>query len=102
MSDDDDDDVETTMASEGEGPLFDPSKEFAAVFDDLEQLLKNGDVIGALSARAINASLALAAVQGLRAYIAGKKAQAAEDLGMVAEEIRARLAAAGGNNGGPS
>ncbi len=96
---DDDDDIETTMAS-GEAPGVDPAREFDEVFDDLEQLLKNGDVIAALSARAINASLALAAVQGLRAYVAGKKGQAADDLAMVAEEIRARLAASSGNGNG--
>jgi hypothetical protein len=72
---------------------LDPAAEIGAVFDDLESLLKNGDVIGALSGKGVNASLALLAVDGLRHYLAGRKAEAAEDLGTVAEEIKGRLAA---------
>jgi hypothetical protein len=70
----------------------DPSREIGEVMTDLETLLKNPDVVGALAARGLNASLALVAVEGLRAYLAGNKAQAAEDLKTVAEEIEARLA----------
>jgi len=91
--DNDSDDLDTTLPSGGVLAI-DPSREISAVFDDLEDLLKNGDVVGALSARGINPSLALVAVQGLRAYLTGNKAQAADDLGMVAEEITARLDAA--------
>ncbi|MCC6558543.1 MAG: hypothetical protein IT372_36875 [Polyangiaceae bacterium] len=69
----------------------DPSAELGELFDDLEALLKNGDVIAALTARDINASLALLAVDALRAYLAGRKADAVEDFSTVAEEIRARL-----------
>jgi len=61
------------------------------VLDELEDLLKNGDVIEALSNKGINASLALVAIDGLRAYLDGRKADAADDLGTVAEEIRGRL-----------
>ncbi|XXX79573.1 hypothetical protein WMF30_12455 [Sorangium sp. So ce134] len=72
---------------------IDPDPELAAVFDDLETLLKNGDVIAALTSRGINTSLALLAADALRAYVAGRKAEAAEDFATVAEEIRGRLAA---------
>ncbi|WP_437969518.1 hypothetical protein WMF04_09545 [Sorangium sp. So ce260] len=72
---------------------IDPGPELAAVFDDLETLLKNGDVIAALTSRGINGSLALLAADALRAYLAGRKAEAAEDFATVAEEIRGRLAA---------
>jgi hypothetical protein len=97
--DDDDDDIETTFSSETSE--LDPTREISAVFDDLEQLLKNGDVVGVLSNHGVNASLALTALDGLRAYLVGNKAQAAEDLSLVAEEIKARLAATppGGTNG---
>lgn len=90
---DDSEDLDITLPSGGVLAI-DPSHEIGEVFDDLEDLLKNGDVVGALSARGINTSLALVAVQGLRAYLTGNKAQAAEDLGMVAEEINARMDAA--------
>ncbi len=66
--------------------------EISDVFDDLETLLKNPDVIGELSERGLNASLALVAVEGMRSYLAGRKVEAAEDLRTVAEEIESRLA----------
>jgi hypothetical protein len=90
---DDNDDLDTTLPSGGVLAI-DPTREIGEAFDDLEDLLKNGDVVGALSARGINTSLALVAVQGLRAYLTGNKAQAADDLGTVAEEIKARMDAA--------
>jgi hypothetical protein len=62
------------------------------LFSELDQLLKNADVATVLAGQGINISLALVAADGLRAYLRGDKAQAAEDLGTVAEEIRARLA----------
>jgi|GEM_PF-908974 len=70
---------------------LDPSREIASVMDELEDLLKNGDVVSVLSNKGVNASLALTVIDGLRAYLEGRKEQAAEDLGIVAEEIRARL-----------
>jgi hypothetical protein len=72
---------------------LDPQRELEAVLDDLEALLKSGEVIGALTARGINASLALVAAGGLRAYLAGKKAEAADDLATAADEIRGRIQA---------
>lgn len=69
----------------------DPTRELESLFDELEDLMKNGDVVGALSERGINASLALTAIDALRAYLLGSKHQAAEDFELVAEEIRARL-----------
>jgi hypothetical protein len=65
--------------------------EIDALFSELDQLLKNADVATVLAEQGINISLALVAADGLRAYLRGDKAQAAEDLGTVAEEIRARL-----------
>jgi hypothetical protein len=91
---DDDDPLERTMTSEVDA-IIDPTGEISAVLEELEMLLKNGDVVGYLSSKNINASLALLAIQGLRAYLSGKKPEAADDFGTVAEEIRARLAAGG-------
>ena len=94
-SDDDDDgrdDVEITMASESVKPdAYDPTRELNEVFEDLETLLKNGDVVGYLTHKGINASLALTAMDGLRAYLQGQKHAAAQDFADVADEIRARL-----------
>ncbi|MBL9024862.1 MAG: hypothetical protein JNL21_21880 [Myxococcales bacterium] len=75
----------------GEKLSIDPTREVDELFDELTTLLKNPDVVGALSERGINASLALLAVDGTRAYLAGDKAQAADDLRTVAEEIEGRL-----------
>jgi hypothetical protein len=93
MSQDDDDDILETTQTTGVEVELDPRTEINAVLDDLESLLKNGDVVGALTNRGINASLALVALDGLRSYLAGEKAAAAEDLATAAEEIRGRLAA---------
>jgi hypothetical protein len=87
-SDDDDDDRSVSL---GKTVTIDPSREVSSVMDELEDLLKNGDVVAALSNKGINASLALLAIDGVRAYLEGRKAQAADDLGTVAEEIRGRL-----------
>jgi hypothetical protein len=87
------DHVLDTTIDTGNEMVLDPTAEIDAVMDDLESLLKNGEVIGALTNRGINASLALVAVSGLRAYLKGDKAEAAEDLGTVAEEIGGRIAA---------
>ncbi len=87
-SSDDDDDRRVSL---GQTFRVDPSQEVSSVLDELEDLLKNGDVIQALSNKGINASLALVAIDGLRAYLDGRKAEAADDLGTVAEEIRGRL-----------
>jgi hypothetical protein len=95
MARDDHDDRDDPV-SLGARMRVDPSSEIGEVFDDLEQLLKNPDVVGALAERGLNASLALVAVEGLRAYLAGRKADAADDLRTVAEEIEARLAFSGG------
>ena len=90
--------LETTVDTGVEINL-DPSAEIAAVIDDLESLLKNGEVIGKLTSAGLNASLALVAIDGLRHYLAGQKAAAADDFGTVAEEIRARLAISGALGG---
>ena len=95
----DDDDLLETTVDTGQEVAVDPRAEIDAVMDDLESLLKNGEVIGALTARGINASIALVAVSGLRAYLQGNKAEAAEDLGTAAEEIQDRIAAHAGSTG---
>lgn len=61
------------------------------LFTMLEALLKTPHAGAELSDKGINTSLALVAVQGLRAYVRGDAMQAADDLGTVAEEIRTRL-----------
>jgi hypothetical protein len=68
-------------------------EEIASLFDDIDALLKNVDVVGALTERGVNVSLAITAADGLRAYLSGEKARAAEDFSVVAEEISHRLAA---------
>jgi hypothetical protein len=90
--------VETTVDT-GASIKLEPSGEIDAVLDELEALLKNGDIMNALSERGINTSLALVAASALRSYLAGKKAEAAEDFATVAEEIQARLAVGRGPNG---
>jgi len=85
---DDDDDRDVPL---GQTFRVDPMRELTGVLGELEDLLKNGDVVEELSNKGINASLALVAIDGLRAYLEGRKAEAADDLGTVAEEIRGRL-----------
>jgi hypothetical protein len=70
-----------------------PETRVDTMLGEIERLLKLSDLGAALSERGVNTSLALMAVQGLRAYLRGNKVQAAEDLGTVAEELGARLAA---------
>jgi hypothetical protein len=91
------DDILETTVDTGTEILLDPSAEIEAVIDDLEALLKNGEVIGSLTGRGINASIALVGVSGLRAYLKGHKAEAADDFATVAEEVRGRLAATEGD-----
>ena len=67
--------------------------ELDGLFDELDTLLKNRDVESSLASRGINTSLAMVAADGLRAYLKGDKARAAEDLGTAAEEIAHRLKA---------
>lgn len=76
----------------GEEMILDPMANLDAVMDDLEALLKSGEVIGALTNRGINASIAMLAASGLRSYLNGQKPEAADDLGTAAEEIRGRIA----------
>ena len=88
----DDENLLDTTLSTGEEVTLDPLAELGAVLDDLEALLKNGDVVGKLTEKGVNSSIALVAMTGLRAYLEGRKAEAAEDLGTAAEEVRGRLA----------
>jgi len=77
------------MADE-KGPLG----EIEDVLGELDTLLKNPHVEAALAERGVNISLALVGVDGLRAYIGGDKARAAEEFSTLAEEVSARLALA--------
>lgn len=63
------------------------------LFSDLETLLKNPDVGAALADLGVNVSLAMLASDGLRAYLHGDKARAADEFTQFGEEIAARLAA---------
>jgi len=83
----------------GHDTVLDPMAELDAVTEDLEALLKNGEVIAALTARGINASIAMLAASGLRSYLKGNKGEAADDLATAAEEIGGRIA--GHRGGGP-
>lgn len=87
-----DEDLLETTINPGEEVNLDPSREISAVLDDLEALLKNGEVIGALTTKGVNASIALVALDGLRHYLQSEKAEAAEDFATVTEEIKGRLA----------
>lgn len=69
-------------------------REIDELFDELDQLLKTSDVSDVLAERGVNTSLAIVAADGLRAYLQGKKQQAAEDFATVADEIASRMALA--------
>jgi hypothetical protein len=88
MDNDNDDDEEPNL---GDAPRIDPTRELNELLAELETILKNPDVMGALAERGVNASLALVALDGLGAYLVGDKVQAADDLRTVAEEIEGRL-----------
>lgn len=75
-------------------------KELDDVLEDLVTLLKNPDVGAALTSLGVNTSLAIVGAEGIAAYVNGDKARAADDLGTVAEEIKARLTVA--KSGAPS
>jgi hypothetical protein len=76
--------------------------EITDLLSELETLLKNPDVGAELAGQGVNVSLALVAADGLRAYLAGDKPRAAEELGTAAEEIAARLKASLELKGKPS
>jgi hypothetical protein len=61
------------------------------ILQDVEGLLKDPQLALDFGRHGVNTSLALLAVQGLIAYFDGDKVRAADDLGTVADEIRARL-----------
>jgi hypothetical protein len=72
--------------------------QLAELLDELDTVLKRPNVAAHLTARGINTSLALLVADGLRAYLQGRKKDAADDLGTAAEEIAARLKMAGGGH----
>jgi hypothetical protein len=63
------------------------------LFDELDTLLKNAEAGAVLAEKGVNVSLAIVAADGLRAYLHGDKARAAEELSTAAEEITTRLQA---------
>ncbi len=66
-------------------------REIDDLFDELDTLLKTPEVGAILTEAGVNTSLAMVAADGLRAYLHGEKARAADDLSTVGEEIAARL-----------
>jgi hypothetical protein len=76
------------------GEIKRPEAEIDDLFDELDMLLKNPEVGAALADKGVNVSLAIVAADGLRAYLQGDKARAAEELSTAAEEISSRLQAA--------
>jgi hypothetical protein len=64
------------------------------LLEDVEALLKEPRLALDFSRQGVNTSLALLAVQGVIGYLHGDRVRAADDLGTVADEIRARLKAA--------
>jgi len=72
--------------------------EIDEVLRELDVLLKNPDIGAALAEKGVNTSLAMAAVEGLRAYLAGEKARALEEMETFVEEVKARLALGASSN----
>jgi len=72
--------------------------ELAELLDELDTVLKRPEIDAHLTSRGINTSLALLVADGLKAYLEGRKKEAADDLGTAAEEIAARLKMAGGGH----
>ncbi|HXX66154.1 MAG TPA: hypothetical protein VEK07_03180 [Polyangiaceae bacterium] len=77
-----------------------PHDELDRLFSELERLLKNPEAGAELAQIGVNVSLALAAADGLHAYLRGEKARALLELGTATEEIAARFAS--GRGGTPS
>jgi hypothetical protein len=69
--------------------------ELEEILDDLDGVLKRPEIDAELTSRGINTSLALLVADGLRAYLQGRKKEAADDLSTAAEEIAARLSMGG-------
>jgi hypothetical protein len=72
--------------------------ELADLLNELDTVLKQPEVAAHLTARGVNTSLTLLISDALRAYVEGRKEEAAEDLGTAAEEIMARLKMSGGGH----
>ena len=68
------------------------TREIDALFDELDDLLKNPDVALVMSKRRVNTSIAMLVADGLRAYLQGDKEGAIEDLSTAVEEITQRYA----------
>ena len=69
-----------------------PENEIDDVFEELEMLLKNPDVVAALTAKGVNTSLATMAMDGLHEYLRGDRAKAIDEMSQFVEEVKARAA----------
>ena len=69
-----------------------PENEIDDVFEELETLLKNPDVVAALTAKGVNTSLATMAMDGLHEYLRGDRAKAIDEMSQFVEEVKARAA----------
>ncbi|HEY1960349.1 MAG TPA: hypothetical protein VGH28_32285 [Polyangiaceae bacterium] len=69
-----------------------PENEIDDVFEELEMLLKNPDVVAALTAKGVNPSLATMAMDGLHEYLRGDRAKAIDEMSQFVEEVKARAA----------
>lgn len=65
-------------------------RQIDALFDKLDEQLKNIEVQHVLAERRVNASIAMLAADGLRAYLQGDRERAIEDLSTAAEEMSQR------------
>lgn len=72
------------------------AREFSDLLDEVDDMLKMPDFIAHLAEKGVNSSLAMLAVEGLRAYTEGDRSKACEDLSAFVEEVRARRSL--GNN----
>jgi hypothetical protein len=67
-----------------------PREDLDLALTGVEKLLKDPNVATVLAEKAVNVSLAMVALDGLRAYLDGHHGKAAEELETAAEEIAAR------------
>ena len=67
-----------------------PLQEIDDVFEELETLLKNPEAGAALTAKGVNTSLAMLALDGLAAYLRGEKDKALDELQQFVDEVKAR------------
>ena len=67
-----------------------PENEIDDVFEELETLLKNPEVVAALTAKGVNTSVATMAMDGLHEYLRGNRDKAIDEMSQFVEEVKAR------------